>query len=129
MNILFFNSRKIVKRVYNYQQFSVFGKIKDFLSSKRKENVEDKPKDNLIVIDEGLTKYNHTKKKIKEEVIDNETKKLKGKVKKVLKPKKINPEEERLLKEKKEIFSGLDIKTKLKRKQMSAVSKEESNYK
>ena len=107
MNLLFLNSRKIVKKVYNFQQYFVFGRIRDFLTKKTKENVDDrptdipidKPIDKLIVV-EDAPEYRKSKKKIKENKIDvEETMKIKGKVKKTLKF------SDKLQKEKDEIFT------------------------
>jgi len=120
MNFLLTQSGRIGKNVYNFQRFSVFNRIKDLFSKKPKEVpiVENKPKDKLVVIDHGLSEYEKSSKDIKDKIAEEkqETRKIKGKVKKMRARKVLTPEELALKKEKDEIFSGrVEIKEKKKK--------------
>ena len=120
MNFLLTQSGRIGKNVYNFQRFSVFNRIKDLFSKKPKEVpiVENKPKDKVIVIDHGLSEYEKSSKDIKDKIAEEqqETRKIKGKVKKIKGRKNLTPEELALKKEKDEIFGGrVEIKEKKKK--------------
>ncbi len=120
MNFLLTQSGRIGKNVYNFQRFSVFNRIKNIFSKKPKEVpiVENKPKDKLVVIDHGLSEYEKSSKDIKDKIAEEkqETRKIKGKVKKMRARKVLTPEELALKKEKDEIFSGrVEIKEKKKK--------------
>ena len=57
INLLSFNTRSKFKKIYNYQHFFVFNRIKDFLSS-------NKPKDKLIITEKETNEYQKSKKTV-----------------------------------------------------------------
>ena len=57
INLLSFNSRNKLNKIYTYQHFYVFNRIKEYLSS-------NKPKDKLIISEEDTNEYQKSKKTV-----------------------------------------------------------------